>query len=162
MNKREQERYLIEIRRAQVYELHAKGYSNTEISNMLSDHVSEPTVSRDLIFLKRQAKENIRNYIDQELPNEYHKTLVGLNAILKEAWTAARTATGKEKIQALDLAQRAYQMRLELLTNTTVMEDAVKFVEKIKKKNEEEESKDLQAHQVKGEGEEHQVKEQEE
>jgi hypothetical protein len=66
-----------------------------------------------------------------------------LNAILKEAWTAARTATGKEKIQALDLAQRAYQMRLELLTNTTVMEDAVKFVEKIKKKNEEE-NKDLQ------------------
>lgn len=95
MNKNEQEKYLIEIRREKIYELHAKGYSNTEISNMLSEHVSEPTVSRDLAVLRRQAKENIRDYIDHELPNEYHRILVGLNAILKEAWTEARTATGK-------------------------------------------------------------------
>jgi hypothetical protein len=138
MNKHEQEKHLLELRRSRVYELHAKGYSNTEISNMLSEHVSEPTVSRDLAVLRRQAKENIRNYIDQELPNEYHKTLVGLNAILKETWTAARNATGKDKIQALELAQKAYQMRLELLTNVTIVESAVKFVENIKKKKEEE------------------------
>ena len=73
MNKYEQEQHLIELRRSQVYELHAKGYSNTEISHILSEHVSEPTISRDLAFLRRQAKENIRNYIDEELPNEYVK-----------------------------------------------------------------------------------------
>jgi hypothetical protein len=144
MNKHEQEKQLLELRRSRVYELHAKGYSNTEISNMLSEHVSEPTVSRDLAVLRRQAKENIRNYIDQELPNEYHKTLVGLNAILKEAWTAAQNATGKDKIQALELAQKAYQMRLELLTNVTIVESAVKFVENIKKKNEEKKDKEQQ------------------
>ena len=140
MNKNEQEQHLIELRRSQVYELHAKGYSNTEISNMLSNHVSEPTVSRDLAVLRRRANENFRNWVDHELPNEYHKTLVGLNAILKEAWTAAQNATGKDKIQALELAQKAYQLRLELLTNSTVVEDAVRFVEGIKNKQQSQES----------------------
>jgi transposase len=136
----EQEKHLIELRRSQVYELHAKGYSNTEISNMLSEHVSEPTVSRDLTFLRRQAKEKIRNFIDEDLPNEYNKTLVGLNAILKEAWTASRNATGKDKIQALELAQKAYQMKLELLASATVVQSAVKFVEDIKNKQQPQES----------------------
>lgn len=140
MNKNEQEQHLIELRRSQVYELHAKGYSNTEISNMLSNHVSEPTVSRDLAVLRRRANENFRNWVDHELPNEYHKTLVGLNAILKEAWTPAQNATGKDKIQALELAQKAYQLRLELLTNSTVVEDAVRFVEGIKNKQQSQES----------------------
>ena len=65
MNTREQEEHLRELRRERVYELYAKGFSNTEISNMLSEHVSEPTVSRDLAHLKRQAKENIRNCINK-------------------------------------------------------------------------------------------------
>jgi hypothetical protein len=125
----EQEEHLIELRRLQVYELHAKGYSNTEISKMLSEHVSEPTVSRDLAILRRQAKEKIRHYIDEELPNEYSKTLVGLNAILKEAWTASLGTTGKDKLSALTLAKECYSMKLELLTNATVVESAVKFVE---------------------------------
>jgi hypothetical protein len=77
--------------------------------------VDEPTVSRDVAILKRQAKENICNFIDEELPNEYNKTLIGLNAIVKEAWNASLNATGRDKIQALDLAEKAYQMRLELL-----------------------------------------------
>jgi hypothetical protein len=30
---------------------------------------------------------NIRRYIDEMLPEEYEKCLVGLTAILREAWT---------------------------------------------------------------------------
>lgn len=127
MNKREQEKRLIELRRAKCLELAAKGFNNTEIAEMVKS--SEPTVSRDLAHLKRQARENIRNYIDEELPNEYHKTLVGLTCIMKEAWTEARNSTVRDKMHALDLAQRAYQLRLELLANSTVVEDSVRFIE---------------------------------
>jgi hypothetical protein len=64
-----------------------------------------------------------------------------LNAILREAWTTAQNAEDKrEKIQALSLAKECYSMKLDLLTNATVVEDAIRFVsdsskEKLKSSN---------------------------
>ncbi|MFL6377271.1 MAG: hypothetical protein ACJ71P_11695 [Nitrososphaeraceae archaeon] len=49
--------------------------------------VSIGTVNRDLSILRQQAKANIKKYIDQRLPEEYEKCLVGITAILREAWT---------------------------------------------------------------------------
>jgi hypothetical protein len=64
------------------------------------------------------------------LPEEYEKCLVGLNAITKEAWnTADQTEDKREKIQALSLAKECYSMKLELLTNAIVVDDAIRFVE---------------------------------
>ncbi|MGC2428716.1 MAG: hypothetical protein WA421_16905 [Nitrososphaeraceae archaeon] len=37
-------------------------------------------------YLRQQAKSNIKKYIDERLPEEYEKCLVGLTAILREAW----------------------------------------------------------------------------
>jgi len=55
--------------------------------------------------------------------------LVGLTSILKEAWdTATNTQDKREKIQALSLAKECYGMKLDLLTNATVVDDAIRFV----------------------------------
>jgi hypothetical protein len=55
--------------------------------------------------------------------------LIGLNAITKEAWnTAQNTEDKREKLQALSLAKECYSMKLDLLTNATVVDDAVRFV----------------------------------
>jgi hypothetical protein len=55
--------------------------------------------------------------------------LVGLTAILKEAWTTSEESIDRrEKIQALSLAKDCYTTKLELLTNATVVDDAIKFV----------------------------------
>jgi hypothetical protein len=63
------------------------------------------------------------------LPEEYQKCLVGLTAILREAWnTAQNTEDKREKIQALSLAKDCYSMKLDLLTNATVVDDAIRFV----------------------------------
>jgi hypothetical protein len=52
-----------------------------------------------------------------------------LNAITKEAWnTAASTEDKREKIQALSLAKQCYSMKLDLLINATVVDDAIRFV----------------------------------
>ena len=82
------------------------------------------------------AKSNIKRYIDERLPEEYEKCLVGLNAITKEAWNTAHDSEYKrEKIQALSLAKECYSMKLDLLTNATVVDDAIRFVsEKTKSK----------------------------
>lgn len=47
---------------------------------------------------------------------------------MKEAWSTAQNAKDKrEKIQALSLAKDCYSMKLDLLTNATVVDDAMKF-----------------------------------
>ncbi|MFL6316260.1 MAG: hypothetical protein ACJ73C_05910 [Nitrososphaeraceae archaeon] len=119
---------IIEWRRAKVMELQSKGESNqSEIARILQ--VDKSIICRDIAHLRQQAKHNIRKYIDERLPEEYEKCLVGLNAITREAWnTAQQTEDKREKIQALSLAKECYLMKLDLLTNATVVDDAIRFV----------------------------------
>jgi predicted transcriptional regulator len=117
----------LEWRRNKVQELASQGYNQSEISRILQ--ISQPTINRDLSYLRQQAKHNIKKYIDERLPEEYEKCLVGLNAITKEAWnTAHNTEDKREKIQALSLAKECYSMKMDLLTNATVVDDAIRFV----------------------------------
>ena len=110
------ERSQLEWRRSKVAELDSQGHSQPEFSRILQ--VSIGTVNRDLSILRQQR-----------LPEEYEKCLVGLNAITKEAWvTSQQTEDKREKIQALSLAKECYSMKLDLLTNATVVDDAISFV----------------------------------
>jgi DNA-binding Lrp family transcriptional regulator len=131
----------VEWRRRQVFELSSKGQSQTEIARTLQ--ISESTISRDLDHLREQSKHNIKRYIDERLPEEYEKCLVGLTAILREAWnTSQQTEDKREKIQALSLAKECYSMKLDLLTNATVVDDAIRFVSDKSKDKEKMESSD--------------------
>src|ERR671935_332034 len=119
----------VEWRRAKVLELLSKGESQSDIAKVLQVDLS--IISRDVYYLRQQAKHNIKRYIDERLPEEYEKCLVGLNAITKEAWnTAQNTEDKREKIQALSLAKDCYSMKLDLLTNATVVDDAIRFISK--------------------------------
>jgi hypothetical protein len=79
--------------------------------------------------------------------------MVGITSILREAWnTSANTEDRREKIQALSLAKECYSMKLDLLTNASVVDDAIRFVseysiqERLKStasSNKEDESKEL-------------------
>src|SRR5918995_2171840 len=121
----------IEWRRSKVAELDSQGHNQPEIARILQ--VSIGTVNRDLSILRQQAKENIKRYIDERLPEEYEKCLVGLTAIPKEARTTSQqTEDKREKIQALSLAKECYSMKLDLLTNAKVVDDAIRFVSKSK------------------------------
>jgi hypothetical protein len=68
--------------------------------------VSNGTIAKDQIILRQKAKDNIKRYIDERLPEEYEKCMVGLTAILREAWNTSQQAEdNREKIQALSLAK---------------------------------------------------------
>jgi hypothetical protein len=112
---------------------------NPQIDIAKTLQVDLSIISRDVSHLRQQSKQNIKKYIDERLPEEYEKCLVGLTSILKEAWTTAQNSEDKrEKIQALSLAKECYSMKLELLTNATVVEDAIRFAsseQEQKKKN---------------------------
>jgi hypothetical protein len=124
----------IEWRRSKVQELIVKVYNHYEIASTLQ--ISRPTITKDIQYLRECARQNIKRYIDEGLPEEYEKCLVGLNAIIKEAWnTAQQTEDKREKVQALSLAKECYSMKLELLTNATVVDDAIRFVYDKSKEN---------------------------
>src|SRR5689334_18231980 len=117
----------VEWRRNKVLELLSMGNPQIDIAKTLQVDLS--IISRDVSYLRQQAKQNIKKYIDERLPEEYEKCLVGLTSILKEAWNAASSTEDKrEKIQALSLVKECYEMKLELLKSATVVDDAIRFV----------------------------------
>jgi predicted transcriptional regulator len=85
----------VEWRKNKVQELASQGYNQSEISRILQ--ISQPTINRDITYLRQQAKTNIRRYIDERLPGEYEKCLVGLNAITKETWNTAQNTEDKKR-----------------------------------------------------------------
>ena len=81
--------------RSKVQELASHGYNQSEISKILQ--IRQPTINRDFSYLRQQAITNIKRYIDERLPEEYEKCMVGLNAILKEAWNTSQQARQERK-----------------------------------------------------------------
>jgi transcriptional regulator len=70
----------LEWRRSKVLDLSSEARNQSDIARILQ--VSPATINTDIQFLKQEAKMNIRKYIDERLSFEYHKCLVGLDAIL--------------------------------------------------------------------------------
>jgi hypothetical protein len=119
--------FKIEDRRRKIATLLAQSMTETEMAGILQLDLS--IISRDVSYLRQQSKTNIKRYIDERLPEEYDKCLVGITAILREAWTTSyQTEDNREKMQALSLAKGCYSMKLDLLTNATVVDDAIRFV----------------------------------
>jgi putative protein kinase ArgK-like GTPase of G3E family len=68
----------IEWRRTKVMELLSKS-NQSEIARVLQ--VDKSIICRDIAYLRQQSKENIKRYIDERLPEEYEKCLVGLTGL---------------------------------------------------------------------------------
>jgi predicted transcriptional regulator len=126
----------LEWRRNKVSELSVKGFSQVEIARMLQ--ISEPTISRDIEYLRQEANETIKNHIQKKLPYEYSKTLQGIEEIIKESWivciNADKKGDTKEKLQSLALIKDTYNTKMDLLTNASLLQDSIKFVEEHKEK----------------------------
>lgn len=122
-------------RRNKVQELSVKGFSQTEISKMLQ--ISDPTISRDIEYLRQQASETIKNHIQKKLPYEYSKCISGLEEIIKESWNVATQAdknkNTRDKLQSLALIKDTYNTKMDLLTNASLLQDSLKFVTETKK-----------------------------
>ncbi|MFL6452663.1 MAG: hypothetical protein ACJ71L_01505 [Nitrososphaeraceae archaeon] len=67
----------VEWRRTKVLELLSKGDSQSEIAKTLQVDLS--IISRDVYFLRQQAKSNIKRYIDERLPTTIPEMLLHKN-----------------------------------------------------------------------------------
>ena len=119
----------VEWRREKVLELGSDGYGVREIAKLLK--ISHPTVSRDMQWLRHQAKEQIRKYIDEQVPLEYHKTLTGLQNIIKSmSDIIANSEDNKEIMQASGIKMQALNMKMELVSNANLVHEAIDLVER--------------------------------
>ncbi len=120
----------LQWRRDKVRELSVKGHNQRQIATILK--VGLASVNEDLQYLRNLARDNISKYIYEYLPAEYENCLDGLNNILTEAWNMStdNDSDMREKIQALSLAKECYAMKLDLLSSATVIDKAVKFVDR--------------------------------
>jgi predicted transcriptional regulator len=59
----------------------ARGMSQAEIARELQ--VSEASISLDMQYLREQAKESIKEYVTEHLPEQYQICLSALDTILK-------------------------------------------------------------------------------
>jgi hypothetical protein len=114
----QKEKDRIEWRRDKVQQLSSQGYNQREIAQILQ--VSNGTVNKDLSVLIHQAKHNIKRYIDERLPEEYEKCLVGLTTILREAirFVSSNKLKGNQKSYSSNEDDKESKETGEIITAT--------------------------------------------
>jgi predicted transcriptional regulator len=132
----------LEWRRSKVIELRDKGMTHNEIARELQ--VSRTAITSDIQYLRSQAKESIKEYTTDHLPEQYQVCLIALDTIIKRAFDILETSPdNREKLQAMELFKDTHLVKLELLSNATTIDSALSY---IKSKREQQQQKRLASH----------------
>jgi hypothetical protein len=114
-------------RRDRVIELSSQGFSQSEIARILQ--IDKGVISRDMTYLRQQAQERLKTHIEKTMPIEYQKCMVGINQVLQKAWyIVSRTADERVRLQALSLIDQCNSHKMELVTNGSIVSDALQYV----------------------------------
>jgi predicted transcriptional regulator len=139
--------YSLEWRRSNVLELSSQGHSQPEKARILQ--ISQPTVNRDISYLRGHARQNLQKHIQDKLPEEYQNCMTGINQVLKICWEIVNKSrnvnnddgnqtitmvNNKTTLQALALINDCNKYKMDLTTNGVVITDAIKFIQTNKEK----------------------------
>ncbi len=75
---------MLEWRRSKVVEMRARGMTHGEIAHELQ--VSKASITSDIAYLREQARDSIKEYVTEHLPEQYQVCLSALNTVLKHAF----------------------------------------------------------------------------
>jgi hypothetical protein len=107
--------------------MRAIGLSLGEIAGELQ--VSRASISSDIAYLRNEAKESIKEYTTEYLPEQYQVCLVALDTIIKLAFDIIETSPdNREKLQAMELFKDTHLVKLELLSNATTIDSALNYI----------------------------------
>jgi hypothetical protein len=121
------------LRREKVLELAATGKTQEAIAEELGVHQS--LISLDLQAIKCQAASQIKLWVDELIPLEFNKTIAGYNLIIKTAWQPAQDndVDVRDRLSALSLLSSAYNDKMNMITNSTIIDNAVRKIENMKR-----------------------------
>lgn len=118
----------IDWRRSKVLELSSEGYGQREIAQKLQ--IGKSVVNRDVLFLRKQARENLQHHIHDRIPEEYQNCMIGMKRNLKQTLEIAETTSDpKTKLQARAIAVDCYKYIMEMTTGGVIITDAIKYVQ---------------------------------
>lgn len=127
-----------ENRLSKLISLYSKGLTQAEIAQELN--VGQSTVSRDLLFIKQEAKKKIERYLNEDMLFEYLRYIAGSNEVTRKLWeiVQSESVTTRDKTNALSLLMQLYNKRLEVLVggpesymNARKSVSEIKFQEKV-------------------------------
>jgi hypothetical protein len=135
-------------RRNRVMELVSKVQGVTEIANTLK--MNKSVISKDISRLSLQARESLNKFVSEKLPYQYETCLVGINEILRIAWneTSDHDIERREKAMFLGLAKECYLIKMDLLTNSRILDEAMRFVQQKQKQLQEQQQRQKQPSQL--------------
>ena len=117
----------LQWRRSKVIEMRSRGLNQLEIAHDLQ--VSKASISSDMQYLRKQAKESIKEYVTEHLPEQYQICLTALDTILKHAFEILQNShDNREKLQAMELFKDTHLVKLELLSNATTIDSALNYI----------------------------------
>jgi hypothetical protein len=117
----------LDWRRSQVLQYSSQGYSEREVGEIMK--VSDSAVHRDLIYLRKQAQENLQRHIHEIVPAEYQKCYTQINQVLQKAWEIVnKTADEKTRLQALALIDQCNSHKMDMVTNGVIITNALDYV----------------------------------
>jgi predicted transcriptional regulator len=117
----------LQWRRSKVIEMRSRGLNQLEIAHELQ--VSKASISSDMLYLRKQAKESIKEYVTEYLPEQYQICLSALDSIIKHSFEILQTSNdNREKLQAMELFKDTHLVKLELLSNATTIDSALSYI----------------------------------
>jgi orotate phosphoribosyltransferase-like protein len=82
--------------------MRARGMTHNEIAHELQ--VSRTLITSDIQYLRSQAKESIKEYVTEHLPEQYQVCLTALDEIIKRAFDIIEVSPdNREKLQSMEL-----------------------------------------------------------
>jgi hypothetical protein len=113
--------------RSKIVDMRARGLGLGEIARELQ--VSRASISSDIAYLRNEAKDSIKEYVTEHLPEQYQVCLTALDAIIKRAFEILETSDdNREKLQAMELFKDTHLVKLELLSNVTTIDSALNYI----------------------------------
>lgn len=110
----------VELRRNTVQSMIIRRKTQWEIAEYLG--VSQPTVSRDIQWLKSVAKKELKDKIEKKVPEEYHRYLVSIDEVLKNTWDIALSEPeGKIRLDALQFVINCSKHKMDVIMNPPVL-----------------------------------------
>ena len=117
----------LQWRRSMVIEMRSRGLNQIEIAHELQ--VSKASISSDMQYLRKQAKESIKEYVTEHLPEQYQICLTAFVRIINHVFEISQTSHDKrEKLQAMELFKDTHLVKLELLSNATTIDSALHYI----------------------------------
>jgi Trp operon repressor len=125
-------RELIQLRRDKVLELISLGFKQHEIAQQLG--VALSTICVDVQFLKETARNNLEDYVEHKIPQQFAECNSIFKLVLRKAWEIHNHPNSKtsERIQSLSIMSETASKLNDLSTDSKILNQAVSWIEKKK------------------------------